>query len=247
MRSAAFSLLLAVAPTTSAFQLPARSPGWTRSVAASAIRMQWVEQQYSKGMRWIDDDEDGEVDVSQAAARAKLKAGPAPSLEPSEIVDMMLQAFKRGTDEAIADLFQYVLPVGELAMQFDYGKAGPMTNFRIKVRTEPRWKSIASRPHAALLHMRGYEVMGGVMTDPDIRYYMVRGQPFFPDCPEAESDVLFQFELVKMRGSMHAEMATPYDGCWMVNRVEPKYEDWVVRDPLSAERCPDVFKLPPRM
>ena len=96
------------------------------------------------------------------------------------------------------------------------------------------------RAPEALLHMRGYEVMGGVMTDPDIRYYMVRGQPFFPDCPEAESDVLFQFELVKVRGSMHAEMATPYDGCWMVNRVDPKYEDWVVRDPLSAERCPDA-------
>ena len=50
---------------------------------------------------------------------------------------------------------------------------------------------------AALFKMRSWEVLGSVMVDPDVLLYGVRASPFFPDAPEAESEALFQFQLVR--------------------------------------------------
>ena len=242
MRS--YLLMFGLLAVVTAFQAGARSAPCHRA-NLGAVRMQWIPEQHSQGLRWV---EDHDLDVSHAAARAKCRAGPSPALEPAEVVDMVLGAFQRGTNEDVEDLFQFVLPNGEMSQEFDTCNAGPMVNFRIKIRKEPRWKNVAGRPHATLLHMRSYDVIGGLMTDPDLRVYMARAQPFFPDAPHAESDVLFQFELVRVRPSSHpsAPGVTAYDGCWMINSIEPKYEDWAVRDPVSVERCPDYFTRPKR-
>lgn len=207
--------------------------------APAAVMMAWVDKPLSDDGAWRS------TDVN-AAELAKLAAGPSPSLEPSEIVDVMMKAFQRGTNEDIEELFQFVDPAGQLASEQASEEASPyhaMTMFRIRIRTEPRWRNIAARPHAALLRMRSYEIVGGVMTDPDIRVYMVRAHPFFPDAPDAESSCDFQFQLVRQRGSDVSESAA---GCWMVDHIEPKYQGWTVKDPLDNGRCPDVFIAPKR-
>jgi len=234
---------------------PLRSTHDVRATTGAATQaslptmMVWVDDQHSQGKSWIVDAE--EMDVSLAADAAALKAGPKPSLEPAEIVELMLKGFQRGSNDDIEDLFQFVHPTGDLASAHQ-SSAGAMSSFRWKIRKEPRWKNMANRPHAALLHMRSFEVVGGLMTDPDIRVYMVRAQPFFPDAPHAESDVNFQFEVVRIGKSSHPDFAEidaergMQADCWMVNRIEPKYEDWAVRDPINAGRCPDTFKAPKR-
>jgi hypothetical protein len=241
MRAAVLSAL-ALVPPPGACLLAGRvvRPSPPRAV----VNMQWVNAQHSQGMLWVDDDNDASPE------RSKLAAGPSPSLKPAEVVELLLNGFQRGSNADVEDLFKFVLPSGELAVQHSRGSADPMVNFRIKVRKEPRWKNIAGRPQAALMHMRKYDVMGGVMTDPDVRIYMVRAEPFFPDAPHAESDVVFQLELVRVRASRASGTAdgeqTAAANCWMVNRIDPKFEDWAVRDRIHAGRCPDVFKPPKR-
>jgi len=207
--------------------------------------MCWVDDQHS---RWTSAAK--HIDVAEAAERAKCAAGPAPHLAPLDVVQTMLSAFQCGSNEAIEDLFQFVMPQGALAAAHA-SSAGALSAFRWKIRKEPRWKNIAARPHAALLHMRDFEILGSVMTDADVRLYRVRAEPFFPDAPAAESDVIFQFELVKQRvgvGSHPAarEALGKYANCWLVNDITPQYQDWAVRDPLDAARCPDTFVMPKR-
>lgn len=211
--------------------------------AVPAPSMGWVDDQHS--FRYEKAEE--EVDVSEAAERAKCLAGPSPDLQPLDVLDVVLRAFKRGTNEDIEDLFQFVLPTGQLASDYS-SSAGAMSAFRWKIRKEPRWKNIAGRPHAALLHMRAYEVLGSLMTDADVRLYRVRAEPFFPDAPHAESDVIFQFELVKQRASHPAarEALGNRADCWLVNNILPHYSDWAVKDPINNSQCPDTFVMPKR-
>lgn len=161
----------------------------------------------------------------------------------------MLAAFQRGTNEDIAELFAFVHPSGDLAAQHQ-SPVGPMPKFRWNIRKEPRWKNIARRPHATLLHMRDYDILGTLGTDLDVRLYRVRAHPYFPDAPHAESVVIFQFQLVR-----HCSHFAPPEivealgtlaDCWLVNAIEPSYGEWEVKDPINASRCPDTFKMPKR-
>ena len=43
--------------------------------------------------------------------------------------------------------------------------------------------------------------MGSVMTDPDVRILRVRASPYFPDAAYAESEVFFNFRVVRQRAS----------------------------------------------
>ena len=60
--------------------------------AVPAPSMGWVDDQHS--FRYEKAEE--EVDVSEAAERAKCLAGPSPDLQPLDVLDVMLRAFKRG-------------------------------------------------------------------------------------------------------------------------------------------------------
>ena len=207
--------------------------------------MAWMDYQHSQGMRW--EETAADVDVSQAASRSLLQQGPTRDHEPSAVVELVLQAFQRGSDQDIEDLFTFVDPTGELVARHA-SAAGAMNSFKWKIRKEPRWKNIAARPHAALLHMRAFEIAGGVMTDPDVRLYMVRAQPFFPDATQAESDVIFQFKLVRHRATTPeaAEALGSMHGCWVVRDIAPDYASWSVRNPSGAGVAPDTFKRPKR-
>ena len=162
----------------------------------------------------------------------------------------MLAAFQRGTNEDIAELFAFVDPSGDLAHEHQ-SPVGPMSKFRWSIRKEPRWRNIAARPHAVLLHMRDYEVLGTLGTDLDVRLFRVRAQPYFPDAPHAESVVVFQFQLVRHCSQFaHPDVVQALGtlaDCWLVNNITPSYGDWEVKDPIGAGRCPDTFKMPKRI
>jgi len=237
------ALVTVMVPHACALSLVPGSLVSNHARAPAAVKMAWVNDPHSSGMSYVEEEW---IDASQAADRALLALGPSTELEPSTIVDMVMKGFQRGTNEDVEDLFQFVEPTGKLANSYQ-GSAGPMKNFRIKIRKEPRWKSIANRPIAALLHMRNFTIMGGVMTDPDVRVYHVRAEPFFPDAPQAESEVIFQFELVRQRASIESGITAlgSHHKCWLIDSIEPKYSDWAVRDPIGII-CPDVFKKPKR-
>ena len=137
-----------------------------------------------------------QIDVTIAAAHLRAKLGPSPHLTPMEVLETMLAAFQRGDDDDIEDLFQFVVPDGDLATAHAKTSAGAMACFRWTIRKEPRWQAAGARPCATLLKMRSWEVVGSVMTDPDIVMFGVRASPFFPDAPHAEAEALFQFQLV---------------------------------------------------
>jgi len=175
-----------------------------------------------------------------------VKMGPSPTLKPLEVIDKVCGAFQRGTDEDVEQLFHFVLPDGELALDNECS-AGAMSKFRWTIRKEPRWKNIARRPHAALLKMRTYEIVGSFMTDADVVQYKVKASPYFPDAPSCESEVTFQFQLVRQHASVGAhpsaaEALGAIAECWMVNSIKPDYGEWHVLDPIHAGRAPDSFK-----
>ena len=77
--------------------------------------------------------------------------------------------------------------------------------------------------------------------------YGVRASPYFPDAPDAESEALFQFQMVRQHANSHPSAAAALGeraGCWQVNDITPDYSAWVVKDPIHNGRAPDVFKLP---
>lgn len=178
-----------------------------------------------------------------------MRNGPNPQLEPLQVVELMLGAFQRGSNEDIEELFAFIDPEGDLAAAHG-SSAGPMSSFRWNIRKEPRWRNIAKRPQAALLKMREWQVLGHLGTDVDVRLYRIRAAPYFPDAPHAESEVVFQFQLVRQCSKYAAPGGLSVLGnradCWMVNSIEPIYGDWQVKDKIGAERCPDTFIMPKR-
>ena len=110
-----------------------------------------------------------------------------------------------------------------------------MSKFRWSIRKEPRWRNIAARPHAVLLHMRDYEVLGTLGTDLDVRLFRVRAQPYFPDAPHAESEVVFQFQLVR-----HCTQFAHPD---VVQALGTLGDCWLVRESGSNPR-PSTFARP---
>lgn len=222
----------AVAAAAAAAYVPPHCARTFASVARSA----------SPTLCWVDETQ------QLSAQQQQLMQGPSPALAPSEVVSLMLAAFQRGTNEDIEQLFRFVEPTGALASS-NLCSAGPMVHFRATVRKEPRWKNIARRPQAAMMHMRSYTIVGCLFEDADTITYRTRCSPFFPDAPAAESEVGFDWHLVRQRAadSRHPELLQGRADCWMVDDIQPKYGDWQVFDPLSAERCPDVFKAPKRI
>ena len=99
--------------------------------------------------------------------------------------------------------------------------------------------------------VRGYELIGGLMTDVDVRQYLVRCSPFFPDAPFAESVVTFKVDVVRQfvdakRHKEQAEALGNRANCWIIDNITPGFGEWEVKDPISADRCPDFFKPPKR-
>ena len=147
------------------------------------------------------------IDVECASVHARAKLGPMPDLTPAEVLETMLAAFQRGGDDDVEDLFQFVVPDGDLYTRHS-SSAGAMACFRWKIRKEPRWQKVYDRPCAMLLGMRSFEVVGSVMTDADIMLCGVRASPFFPDAPHAEAEAYFEFQLVRrsaQRRSKHSK------------------------------------------
>jgi len=189
------------------------------------------------------------VDVECAAAHARAKLGPTPDLTPAEVLETMLAAFQRGGDDDVEDLFQFIVPDGDLYTRHS-SSAGAMACFRWKIRKEPRWQKVYDRPCAMLLGMRSFEVVGSVMTDADIMLCGVRASPFFPDAPHAEAEAFFEFQLVRQRAGVgsHPDAAAVLGDladCWMVNDITPDFSAWHVKDPIGAGRAPDTF-VPPK-
>jgi hypothetical protein len=187
------------------------------------------------------------VDVSTAAAQLTELLQPKPELEPMQVVEASLASFKRGTNEDIEQLFNLVCPDGELAASYA-SSAGAMACFRWTIRREPRWKGIAGRPHAALLKLRSWDIVGSLRPSLDECRVHVRCRPFFPDAPDAESEVEFEWTLARQFASNHPEAAEAlgvHDGCWMIRDIRPHYGSWTVHDALHNGRCPDYF-TPPR-
>ena len=151
-------------------------------------------------MCWIDRQPLKSVDVTEAAEQVTVLLGPRPDLSPLEVVEAMLAAFQRGENDDIEQLFNFVLPNGDLASQYQ-SAVGPMLSFRWTIRKEPRWKSIARRPHAALLKMRSWEILGRLVVDADQLLYRVRASPFFPDAPQAEASCDFTWQLVRQHAA----------------------------------------------
>ena len=85
--------------------------------------------------------------------------------------------------------------------------------------------------------------MGSVMTDPDVRILRVRASPYFPDAAYAESEVFFNFRVVRQRAShpSAAEALGEREGCWLVSTIEADWQAWEVHDKIGAGRCPDSF------
>lgn len=202
-------------------------------------------------------------DAAAAAAAAKelmaevpeaspdRPVAPSKELPPLDIVEAQLRCFQRGADEDIDELWAFVAPNSELAEEHwsdGEGSTAPsmsaVEKFRSEIRREPRWESIAGRPCAALLYMREWKVLGVVMTDADRMIYRVRASPTFPDAPHAESEVAFNWHLVRRRAENPSAAAALGDlaDCWMVHQIAPDYGAWAVADPLSADRAPDTFR-----
>ena len=237
--AAAFFTCLSLA----AFHFPLRAPALPSHARAHGVSMGWVDEQHEQGgVRYS-----AEVSVEDAARMAELLKGPSPDIAPAKVVEMVCDALKRGTNEDIEAMWAFVEPEGGLAAQYP-SSAGSMQAFRWKVRKEQRWKNIAARPHAAMLHMRGYDVIGGLMTDVDAVQYHVRCSPFFPDAPFAESVVTFKVDVVRQlaQNDEHAEALGNRANCWIIHDITPGFGEWEVKDPLSADRCPDFFKPPKR-
>lgn len=174
--------------------------------------------------------------------RALLPLAPSPKISPREVVEIQCAALQRGGNEDIEHMWRFVAPDGPLAVAHQ-SSAGAMARFRWTVRKEPRWRNIASRPHAALLSMRSWDMLGCVMIDADVVQCRVRASPCFPDALHAESEVSFLWTLVKQR-ALHPETAEALGAtrdCWMVHDIAADYASWHVHDPLNAERAPDFF------
>ena len=227
--------------------MPLRSPAFASCARSHGVSMgNWVDEQHEQGgVRYCP-----EVSVEDAAAMAELMKGPSPQIEAGKVVKMVCDALKRGSNEDIEAMWNFIEPEGGLASQYR-SAAGSMKAFRWKVRKEQRWKNIAARPHAAMVHMRGYELIGGLMTDVDVRQYLVRCSPFFPDAPFAESVVTFKVDVVRQfvdakRHKEQAEALGNRANCWIIDNITPGFGEWEVKDPISADRCPDFFKPPKR-
>ena len=198
--------------------------------------------------QWVDGNSDWVYPENLGDALREL-ADPSPEVEPLAIVQLQLAALQRGTNEDIEYMWRFVAPDGELAADHE-NSAGSMSKFRWKIRKEPRWKNIGRRPHAALVRMRSWSVGGVLMLDPDCLLYRVTASPFFPDAEHAESEVAFQWRLVRQRAVEGAHPAAKealgeLADCWMVHGITPDFSAWHVHDPIGAGRAPDTFKPPP--
>jgi hypothetical protein len=238
---AAIQLLLLLLGTVAAFTSTSLLHSRARPLRASIC------------LKWVDGDSDWSQNDVQAFREARgekaervqvpsVASFPAPDLKPLDVVVAAMSSLQRGGNEDIEHMWRFVDPTGELAVNHE-NSAGAMSKFRWQVRKEPRWRNIAQRPHAALLSMRSYEVLGALMTDADCVTCRVRASPYFPDAEHAESEVYFNFELVRQRATTPSliEMLGERAGCWMVHNIAADYASWFVKDSIGAGRAPDSF------
>ena len=169
-----------------------------RRAVPTGATMCWIDQQALR------------CDVSQATEQVTVLLGPRADLSPLDVVEAMLAAFQRGENDDIEQLFNFVLPDGDLARKYQ-SSVGPMPSFRWTIRKEPRWKNIARRPHAALLKMRSWEILGRLVVDSDQLLYRVRASPYFPDAPQAEASCDFTWQLVRQHVTSHPAAAVLVD------------------------------------
>lgn len=150
------------------------------------------------------------------------------NIEPLDIVRHQLSALQRGGDEDLAAFMQYCDPMGELCAAHDSSASdGPLALFKAKIRREPRWRRIGQRPLAALLHHKSADIIKGAnkgYSDDSTFRVRVRVQPHFPDAPEAESEVLFDWLL---RRSLVGSLSAPKT-IWRVDQVSADFSGWSV-------------------
>ena len=155
---------------------------------------------------------------------------------PLQIVQRQLACLQRGDDHDFDEFFEYVDPKGAFAVAHATSASdGPVARLRWTMRREPRWKSIGSRPMAALLHHKAHEVVRGTnrgYVDESTFRCSAKVMPYFPDAPAAESTVTYSWLL---RRQMCGTLANP-ETLWMVDQIEPVFGAWAVDDPISVGR-----------
>jgi len=63
--------------------------------------------------------------------------------------------------------------------------------------------------------------------------------------------VTFRFDVVRQTVNEFshpsaAEALGERANCWIIDNITPNMGEWVVKDPIGAGRCPDVFRKPKR-
>jgi len=156
---------------------------------------------------------------------------PEDALSPLSIVEEQIAAMQQGPDdESLNRFWSFVDPGGGLAAKHATSAAeGPVARFRQMMRysSHPRWKHIPKRPLAALLECRNVEIFKGSnrgFVDDQTFKVRVTARPYFPDVPDAESTVLYEWLL---RRQVVGSVASPR-AVWRVDDITPDWPGWVV-------------------
>lgn len=174
-----------------------------------------------------------------------LKLQAAIATEPLDIIQSQLELLQRGADDDLRKFFSFCDLEGSFAARFaNSSPDGPMTLFRSRIKREPRWKNIGQRPVAALLHHKQADIVKtpGFLDDATFQV-RVRVKPWFPDAPDAEAAVLFDWLLRRQfSGSLDRpeliwrveDIAASFDG-WAVDTGVPATAQWPVVDEAQAK------------
>jgi hypothetical protein len=165
---------------------------------------------------------------------------PTKTMPPLEIVQKQLNDLQTGDDASLNHFFSFCDREGAFANKFESSAPdGPIVLFKSKIRREPRWKSIGHRPVAALLHHKNAEIVKGSnkgYIDESTFKVRVRVEPYFPDAPDAESAVLFEW-LLKRQIQGSVEQPTTK---WLVEDILPDFGGWAVAKDLPPTAVPVV-------
>ena len=154
-------------------------------------------------------------------------------LEPLEIIQEQISALQQGPDdESLARFWSFVDPAGALSAAHDTPAAGgSLVRFQQKMRcggrASGRWSKIHMKPLVALLECHDAEIVKGPnrgFVDGQTFVARVKARPCFPDAPDAEASVLFEWVLRRqVTGSLAAPRAV-----WRVDDIQPDWQGWNV-------------------
>lgn len=135
--------------------------------------------------------------------------GPAPDLDPPQVVEAMLMALKKGNDQGIAELYKFSSPKNR-------EKTGPLASFRELIREgfPDLLGHRASRAGVPLIDgeraMMPVEIVGS--DDQPHRYVFLLSKQSIPDCKGCwMTDAVFSPDEME-EGPDNAPEATPEYG-----------------------------------